>query len=532
MTSHFAKDVGVDRRTLTCRHQQKQPSQHTVKYKDRRSLVIEFLKRPEFSITLPGEKDTVTIKKKKHQKVILREFLHILHRLYNAENPEKLVSIYFFCKVRREERYIKPLKYMDTNQCLCVRHQNYVLKLRAVRISNLPVVPDTLIRNYTVETLREKLESAELPEQIVYKNWQWVDLPYGQPGNIKYTKKLRLVEVRMPKEEFIANLIEEFPGIQTHAERAFVQHAALRTLRQHLSPNECTVQMDFSENWVISYPEEPQSAYFSKEPVTLHPTVIHYLDTASNTICHSSLAIATDDRKHDSGAVLAFIKVIAEHIKEKLPAVKIVHYASDGPSSQYKNIKIFSVVCKHLDLFGLLASWLFFESAHSKGPCDGVGAVAKRMADYCVKRNILIENAADVVLQGNSSQGEIQYVYVPVEQVLQACAELADIAAPKSLPGTMDIHAFVLVCSGRSIAVRETSCYQNCCWNEGKWLRSGCQGWKEVDLFAIDGTECQEAQEVLDDAAAPLDDAASPLNNAPALLDDAPTQVNERTTIG
>ena len=144
--------------------------------------------------------------------------------------------------------------------------------------------------------------------------------------------------------------------------------------------------MDFTENWMDSYPEEPQSVYYAKEPVTLHPAVIHYRDVTSETK-HHSLALVTNDRRHDTGAILAFLRVIARFIWENLPdTVKMLHYVLDSPSSQYWNISIFSILCKHQQLFdGLAATWTYFEAGHGKGPCDGIGATAKRNADNAVK---------------------------------------------------------------------------------------------------------------------------------------------------
>ena len=65
LTSQLAKDVKVDRRSLFSGP--RKVSTRAVEFRGRRELVIEFLKRPEHSYTLPGKKDTVTVKKVKHQ---------------------------------------------------------------------------------------------------------------------------------------------------------------------------------------------------------------------------------------------------------------------------------------------------------------------------------------------------------------------------------------------------------------------------------------------------------------------------------
>ena len=197
-----------------------------------------------------------------------------------------------------------------------------------------------------------------------------------------------------------------FPTIKAHSERAQHQHRVVRKLRQALTEEDCTVQMDFAENWMVTYPDEVQAAYFSKEPVTLHPAVVHY--KVGDELKRRSLALVTDDRKHDTGAILAFMQRICESVRTLLPNIKTIHYASDSPSSQYRNKTIFSILCKHQALFdGIRATWTYFEAGHGKGPCDGVGAAAKRNADYTVKSGRVIADAVEFAEQGNALEGSV-----------------------------------------------------------------------------------------------------------------------------
>ena len=127
----------------------------------------------------------------------------------------------------------------------------------------------------------------------------------------------------------------------------------------------CSVHMDFSENWVISYPNEPQPAYYSKDPITVHPVVIHHKEGNETKV--KTLVLVTDDRVHYAGAIFAFLRVINNVINNQLPNIRFVHYLTDSPTSQYRNAKISSVIAKHYDLFSKKASWSYFESGHGKG---------------------------------------------------------------------------------------------------------------------------------------------------------------------
>ena len=486
LVSQLAQDAGVNRRSLTSPPTVVK-TDRTLAAERRNRLIVEFLCDPEHSTTLPGIKDTVTINKIKYQKVILLEFTAQLHQKFCDWYPEQACCLSTFRKVRRANKYIKPVKYNTTSVCLCVKHQNFTLMLRAVRVFQLP---DIVLRASSREQFTQMLRDKDLPDPVVCKTWQYVDVPYGPAELNKKARKLRLLDSSVPKEEYILAMAEEFATMYEHSERARIQHQVVRHLRERMSSEECTIQMDFAENWMVSYPEEPQSVYYSKEPVTLHPAVIHYRDVVTGDTKHRSLALVTDDRRHDTGAILAFLRVIARFIRENLPGtVRMLHYVSDSPSSQYRNVSIFSILCKHQQLFdGLAATWTYFEAGHGKGPCDGVGAAAKRNADDAVKRQQLIQDADDFAKQGNRMEGKVVYECVPVPVIVAARDEVLQLVAKKSLDGTMQFHSVVPVVPSQSVAVRSTSCFDDCCW-EGCVSRRGCPGWSVRVMFPTTPTQ-------------------------------------------
>lgn len=195
-------DVALDRRTLANRAAEE--TKKSALYKERREAIRTFLMRPEYSITLPGKKDTVTIKKVKHQKIQLTEFLDVLHQKFNLEYPAEAVSMSFFASVRRSAPYILPVSCRNTTVCLCEKHQNFALMLKPLRSINIPSMPDTLIREWTPAEV--ELRTSEMPDsQIVkYQQWRRIDVPYGDN---KTAKKLRLVDQSHHKNEFRALLL-------------------------------------------------------------------------------------------------------------------------------------------------------------------------------------------------------------------------------------------------------------------------------------------------------------------------------------
>ena len=472
ITSQLARDVSLDRRSISSVH--KGPVLRFEKSENRKERVLTFLQLPDHSVTLAGKKDTVTVNGKKKQKVILTQFLKPLHEEYNKQNPDKLVSLSFFKKVRGKAKFIKTLNYQNTSVCLCMRQ-----KLRSIASCGIPTIPDTLVKDYTKETLKARLDAAQMPDIITFQMWKRIQVPYGDPENPKVAMKLRPVEQSLPKTEFIAELLAEFPGIVKHVLRATSQHQSIRSLRQQLTAQECTIQMDFAQNWNVGYSGEVQSAFYAKEAITVHPVVIH-LRSDDGTVC-DCLCIVSDDRQHDSGAILAIMEILTTYLKDNYPLIKTMHYCSDSPSSQDRNISLFSVIAKHQELFGLSCTWAYFEAGHGKGPCDGVGAAAKRKADNTLKRGINIQNAEDFARVGNM-EGNVTYIHMPLTASYQGRRKIATLMSVRKVPCTMQVHAVVTLIPSQKIAVRETSCYRDCCWSNQQ-PKMGCSGWKQHTLF-------------------------------------------------
>ncbi len=157
-----------------------------------------------------------------------------------------------------------------------------------------------------------------------------------------------------------------------------------------------------------------QSAYFDKGSVTLHPVVIYYKDE-NDQLKHKSYVYVSDTSAHNAGTVYAFMQHIVPGVKSMLPGTNVIHYITDSPTSQYRNKHIMHIVANHESLFdGMKASWTYFEAGHGKGPCDGVGGTAKRLADMAVRRQaIVIQTAQDFYKWGESQvQSLVDYIYV------------------------------------------------------------------------------------------------------------------------
>ncbi|XP_072023524.1 uncharacterized protein [Amphiura filiformis] len=394
--------------------QQRVKTKAAIKSEMLRRNVVVFLKRPDNSTCLPGKNDKLKCGKKTEQKYILTDTLRNLHCKFLLENPSTTMGLAAFCKLR--PKYMLPVRFIERKVCLCQKHQNMALKLQALKnhkLDGLPIRPDAL-SELEIETAKEKIENLN-HENITYREWRKTEVPYKD----KMVKKTALKEVTEAKGSFIDKFVKEMEEFKAHVKRVKTQYEQTRLLRQNLPDSHVTVQVDFAENYVCSYAEEVQSAYYSKQQVTLHPAVMHFGNaTEESPQSHKSFVILSDETAHTSGTVYAFMKELVPKIKEVVPNVRMIHYLSDSPTSQYRNANMFNITNRHEELFGVPASWQYFESGHGKGPCDGVGGAVKRAADLAVRKGHLIQTASDFYRWGVANEDStVEYLMVTKEEV-------------------------------------------------------------------------------------------------------------------
>ena len=111
-------------------------------------------------------------------------------------------------------------------------------------------------------------------------------------------------------------------------------------------------------------------------------------DHKENLRCLPDVAI-TDDRPHNANSVFATFHHFLPILKKDLPSIRHIHYHTNSPTSQYRNVLITTTLLTHVETQSMLhitADWLYFEAGHGKGPCDGVGGVSKRRAEEAINR--------------------------------------------------------------------------------------------------------------------------------------------------
>lgn len=276
--------------------------------------------------------------------------------------------------------------------------------------------------------------------------------------------------------DIFQNDMKEF---KKHAFNIKAQNKAFRDCKENLKSDEAAILIDFSENYGCKLSREVQSFHFgpSRNQATIHTGVLY---VTGKTISFASISDSPD---HSPAAIWAHLNPIFELIKERFPEIKILHFFSDGPSSQYRQKKNFFLFSTLLFDFSFMSgTWSYFEASHGKGAADGVGGSLKRKAnDYVAYGGDIPDAKSLYFFLKKDSESEVSLYYVSQNQIDEISSLIPK--KLKTIIGTHSIHQIVTKKRGK-ILHRPNSCF--CIQND---LRKGnlCQchlGWKEVNFLS------------------------------------------------
>jgi hypothetical protein len=200
--------------------------------------------------------------------------------------------------------------------------------------------------------------------------------------------------------------------------------------------------------------------------------VVHYRNVQGE-LCHTSVVGIADVKQHSAGTTLAFICKLIPEVCKILPELKIVHYVTDSPASQYRNKAVIKIVAQHEKwLNGVTCTWEYLESGHGKGPADGVGGSVKHSAEIAVKKGEVIACAKDMYEWAQKSGGVITYVYVNGSDVNLAEKKISNAQYVKGISLAHSLRP-----ANGFVHMRVTSCFNVCC---REFLN--CPGWQKTSV--------------------------------------------------
>lgn len=350
-------------------------------------VVNDFFNRDDISRICPGKKDFLSVKTSEgrefKQKRLLLLNMNEAYELFKKEEPGLKIGRSKFASLR--PRQVMPMSLRDQEVCMCKYHENINMILDGLK-NILPEVPkyseDLLIQTVCsvnqAKCMDRECQACEIAkpldelfeginENTATSYFQWETCEDG---------RVRKQKIEGTIADAKEDLMEQLQPFGRHVYNIKRQYAELKYLKESLQLGEVIIHEDFAENFQIKHQREVMAAHWSNDTVTLFTAVVYYR-SGKGDLEHKSYAVISDDLHHDKQSVYAFNKAILEEVK-KLTPVNKVHYWSDGAGSQFKNKYNLASLLFHEHDFGAKATWSFFETAHGKGPVDGIGAEVKR----------------------------------------------------------------------------------------------------------------------------------------------------------
>lgn len=427
-------------------------------------LVSEFYEHDSNSRQMAGRKDFVSVKQsdgsRKHvQKRLIYCNLSELYQSFMEKYPQSTIGFSTFAKLRPAHCILAGASGTHT-VCVCVQHENVKLMLESVNFSEL-----TKDSEYHLKTHRDfiNLIICDSPSPNCYlgkcdtcpgtdrltthlqRVFDENNIERIEFHNWTETDRAELKVNILPTDTFIEQLCAKILKLKTHAFIATQQSDYFDYIKQSLQPNEFIIQCDFAENYGFIAQNAIQTFHWNNNQCTIYTVMYYYKD--GDELKHGSMAILSDDLRHNTSAVFSFHSKIIQRLKEKFTPTKIIYF-SDGAAQHFKNRYNFSNIKEHERDFGIPAEWHFFGTAHGKGACDGIGGNLKRLA---AKASLQASTSAEQILNP-SALFEWASKYLEKTAVLFSSKMENDVVAAKlddrftsakPIPGTREYHGII-----------------------------------------------------------------------------------------
>lgn len=386
------------------------------------NVVSAFYEDPENSCETPGKRDYVTRKRVQKQKRYLLFTMKDLYKKFIEKTGIKKISYQSFVRLKPFWVVHKKLDQRDT--CMCVTHANFKFKLQKLKLLKL-LKTDSLciLLKKTVCDMDKKACmyglceecSLKIPEELLAEKnfedfntffYKWVSKHEerlskksdGKPVKTKFTIKEKVL---CSASELISETERDLKRMAIHTYHMRHQHKTFNAIKTSMNEYEALIVCDWSENYLCKYNEEVQAIHFgaSRNQISLHTGIVYIgMQPEISSNKKKPFCTVSDNNAHDAVAIWAHLVPILSMINNECPQVKVLHFFSDGPTSQYRNKTNFFLMCKICSNYDFeISSWNFWEPGHGKGPADGIGGLVKRTCDRAVAMGHDVTSAAEFI---------------------------------------------------------------------------------------------------------------------------------------
>jgi hypothetical protein len=420
--------------------------------------ISDFFENDSISRVMPGKADTISVKlddgtrvhkQKRHLLMSISEAFS----LFAEENPN-ICKISKFASLRPKNVLLSS----DTpqNVCGCVYHTNIILLLECLNRKYSHIFPKYERQAFlskcrcNIESeacmsdacercqdgkvfdtnFTSKLNNEQKAENLTYYQWQQDDDGHISKLEKKDTADKIVQVLRTKLAQFTWHcFIKRVQEISYHSDKKLAQMESSET---------ALIQVDYSENYSITFQDEVQGAHWFKKQISVFTVVIWH---KNHTV---SWVITSDNLDHNKRAVVTFLKEILDYVTETYHGVSKISFWSDGSAAQFKNKFIFASLVKFQNLYKITLTWSFFPTAHGKGPCDALGGSSKRVVERRIlSRQHFVKDATSFRNVLVAATPNIKCTVSNDDNIEKVCQEL-DVQSlwekVPPMPGTLNTH--------------------------------------------------------------------------------------------
>ena len=339
-----------------------------------------------------------------------------------------------------------------------------------------------------VKLVEKLIEHLDQKKEVSWYKWMAV-------VNDNKKRKIVLVTIKGSLKQLLELYMEQMHDMARHLFVASWQCKQLQLAIKQIDEGKVVQVLDFAQNKLLIFQDEPQSVHWDHNQCTIHPIVNYYqCETCAKAVVKEDVVIVSDDLKHDSFAVQVFEQKVHDHLTQtRNLAIVQMHQFTDGASAQYKCIKSFTHIAESHKKYGYSISRHYFGSGHGKGPSDGATASFKRLLNSAVKaRKAQLTNVEDVYKYAKANL-EIkaieagQCTHYRRHVIMVAKKEIKMILETKpGVPQTRQIHSVCNIQESGLLKTRNLSCFCEPCMGleAGTRCRNGdhVAHWKTIEL--------------------------------------------------
>ena len=384
---------------------------------DRKDQVSKFMHENYVSKVLPNARLA-----HKHFMIQCLEDSHKQYVEWCKEKKINAVAFSTYCRLKPKDVYT--MQETPENECCCKICLNVGLLKKAMSVHGIKGIPssskeaikvtfcevdvtdvsNTADPNYGsyscisrrckscgVSALLNKIKQAnpgiEHDKKIV--NWKRWDL-VKKDGRL--SKVIDKVDKSTTKFQVIQQYVQDIDKLSLHLFNWKWHEAQFEFIKNNLPKGVLLQVLDFAQNYLNRYQDEPQSCYWVHSQTVIHPIVNYYRCPQDEGLIVEEHVMITDDLNHDKHAVKCFEDTTLEYFHQKGFTPKAIIQFCDNCSKQYKSKGPF----QYLGASKIPVMRTYFGASHGKGPSDAAtGRVKQAITKARVSREAEIRNSKE-----------------------------------------------------------------------------------------------------------------------------------------